>query len=264
MGVLDWSVVPAQNAITDPAIPARDGASAREFPGQSRGIMAGVAALAADQGGALVSTGTDNAYVVATLSGVTTPQAGTTISFWADRDNTASPSLNIDGTGPRQWLNGDGVPLPAGSIRKGVLYTVAWSSALVGSAPAWRLVSGGKQIAAVSDVPGLPTALSGKASLGHTAAPDADYQALVTDVQIGFPVLTAARTVYFPDVDTYPLGQDFVVADESMQCSPDRPIIMAPGPGTNDQIGDGTPIAITAPNQGLRFRRGRANLWILV
>lgn len=99
---------------------------------------------------------------------------------------------------------------------------------------------------------------------GHRAILDTDYQALVTDMQVGYATLTAARTVYFPDVDTYPLGQDFIVADESGQCSPDRPLLLAPGPGTNDIIGDGTPIAITGPNQGLRFRRGRTNLWILV
>lgn len=143
MGALDWSPIPARNAITDPTIAARDGASAREYPSLARGIMAGVAALAADQGGALVSTGTDNVYDVATLSGVTKPQPGTMISFWAHSDNTAAPFLNVDGTGPKRWLGADGTALPAGSIQEGLLYTVAWSAALPGSVPGWRLAAGG-------------------------------------------------------------------------------------------------------------------------
>lgn len=99
---------------------------------------------------------------------------------------------------------------------------------------------------------------------GHTPVFDADYLAVQTDTHIGFQSLTAARTCFFPDVDFYPFGQPFIVADESGLCSPDLPILLSPGPGSNDLIGDGTPLAITGPRQGLRFVRGRANLWILL
>lgn len=109
----------------------------------------------------------------------------------------------------------------------------------------------------------LASDVAGKASLGHTPAPDADYQALSTDVQIGFLALSAPRTVYLPDVDTYPLGQVLFIADESGACSPDRPITISTGPGTNDTIAGQTGVLMTDPYQGIGFRRGAANVWII-
>lgn len=140
MSVTDWSPQPSGNAVADRAIPARDGMAGREFPEAIRGVMAKAAALALDQGGALVSTGTDNAYEVATNSGFTEIKAGVSISFWADRDNTGAPTLNVDGSGPRRWLSADGLPLPAGTVQGGLLYTVAWNAALPGTLPSWRMV----------------------------------------------------------------------------------------------------------------------------
>lgn len=105
--------------------------------------------------------------------------------------------------------------------------------------------------------------LDAKASIGHTAAPDSDYQALATDVQIGFAVLTSPRTVILPDVDLYPIGQVLFIADESGQCSVDRPITVAVGAGTSDTIGGQAAIQITDAYQGIGFRRGAANLWII-
>lgn len=102
-----------------------------------------------------------------------------------------------------------------------------------------------------------------KASIGHTSAPDADYQVALTDVQIGFPALTSPRTVYLPDVDAYPPGQVLFIADESGLCSPDRPITIAVGANTNDTIAGQPGLLLTEPYQGLGFRRGAANLWII-
>lgn len=142
MSVTDWSTTPAANATADPTIRALDGASARALPELVRGVMAKTAALALDQGGALVSSGTDNVYVVNTNSGVTKVAPGVSLSFWADRDNTDEPTLNVDGSGPRRWLGADGLKLPPGSVQEGLLYTVAFAGAVPGSLPAWRMVSG--------------------------------------------------------------------------------------------------------------------------
>lgn len=136
MGVLDWAPTPARNASADPDIRAADGTAARDLPSAVRGVMAAAAALALDQGGALVSTGTDNVYVVVTNSGIS-PKPGASVTFWADRDNTAEPALDIDGSGPRRWRGADGLSLPAGSIQGGLLYTVAWAGSEVGKAPGW-------------------------------------------------------------------------------------------------------------------------------
>lgn len=140
MSVTDWSPQPSGNALADASVPARDGMAARDFPRALRGLMAKAASLALDQGGALVSSGFDNVYEVATNSGFADLKPGVSISFWADRNNTAEPFLNVDGTGPRRWLSADGLKLPAGVIQAGLLYTVAWNAALPGTAPAWRMV----------------------------------------------------------------------------------------------------------------------------
>lgn len=102
-----------------------------------------------------------------------------------------------------------------------------------------------------------------KASIGHTAAPDANYQALVTDTQIGFATLTASRTVTLPDVDTYPLGQVLFIADESGQCAVGREITIAVGVGTGDTIAGLTAIQIADAFNGIGLRRGAANVWII-
>lgn len=166
MSVTDWSLQPNSNAMADRSIPARDGMAGREFPEAIRGLMAKTVALALDQGGALVSTGFDNVYEVATNSGFSSIKPGVSISFWADRANTAEPYLNVDGSGPRRWLSADGLALPAGAIQGGLLYTVAWNAALPGTAPAWRMV-------------GAP----------------AQHQHNVDDVLGALPAQTAARSI---------------------------------------------------------------------
>ena len=104
-----------------------------------------------------------------------------------------------------------------------------------------------------------------EAAGGHTAVSDANYQALQSDVQVGMVTLTAPRTVYLPDVDSFPLGQDLVIADESGACSDTLTITIQPGSGTGDIIGGpegATTIVLFSPYQAVRFRRGAANLWI--
>ncbi|UMY19146.1 hypothetical protein MMB17_07555 [Methylobacterium organophilum] len=107
----------------------------------------------------------------------------------------------------------------------------------------------------------IPDAIEGCAAIHHTSVPDLDYHCLSTDVQIGLVALTAPRTVFLPD--RYPLGQVLFIADESGACSETLPITIQVGPGTGDSIAGQTSIQITNPYQGLGFRRGAANLWIL-
>ncbi|MBA9070705.1 hypothetical protein FHR71_004475 [Methylobacterium sp. RAS18] len=108
-------------------------------------------------------------------------------------------------------------------------------------------------------------ALENKVTRGHTLVADADYQCLPSDVQVGVKPLMAPRTISLPDVDTFPLGQDLVIADESGACSDALAITIQPGAGTGDIIGgpEGpTTIVLSSPYQAVRFRRGAANLWI--
>ena len=113
----------------------------------------------------------------------------------------------------------------------------------------------------------LGGAIASAAQTGHTPVNDTNYTILPSDVQIGVVSLTAPRTVYLPDVDAFPLGQDLVIADESGVCSETLTITIQPGADTGDTIGnpDGSPsIVLFTPYQAVRFRRGAANLWIRV
>jgi hypothetical protein len=251
MSVTDWSPQPGGNALADRSIPARDGMAGREFPEAIRGIMAKVAAFVLDQNGSLVTGGATNAYTLMTHSGITELKPGLSVSFQADRDSSDVPTLNVDGLGPRPFLTPAGLPLIAGSIKRGLNYTVVWAEAIDAVPAGWRL----KGAAAV---------LNGNdfQALGHTSVYDRDYTALTSDVQVGFRTLTGSRIVTLPDVDAFPLGQDLVIADESGACSEALTITILPGSGTGDTIaGDGS-IVLTSPYQAVRFRRGAANLWI--
>lgn len=120
-------------------------------------------------------------------------------------------------------------------------------------------------VGGVADVPGLPEKLDGKATRGHTPVPDANYQCLQNDVQVGMIALTAPRTISLPDVDSFPLGHDLLIADESGACSDALTITIQPGSGTGDIIGGpegATTIVLFSPYQAVRLRRGAANLWI--
>lgn len=122
MGAFDWSQKPAGNASADPDVPARDGTSARDLPGLIRSLMAAQAALLADQGGVIRTAGLANAYLARTASGLSAMRPGVAILVQADRDNTNSPTLNVDSLGARPWRDLDGTPPPAGRIKAGAFY----------------------------------------------------------------------------------------------------------------------------------------------
>lgn len=165
MGVLDWSLSAARNALVDPLVRAIDGASARDYPGMVRGVMMGVRALADDHGGAILTGGVANAYTARTSAGVSELRSGLRLLLCVDRGNTDAASLNADGTGPKPWLSASGDQLAVGALRKGRFVAVVYDAAL----DAWRSDAG----AAIANVdlsaaPGLT--LKGNAGAG-TATP---------------------------------------------------------------------------------------------
>lgn len=250
MSVTDWSPQPGGNALADRAIPARDGLSGREIPQAIRGLMAGVSAFVLDQNGSLTTGGSANAYTLLTHSGITGLKPGLSVSFLADRDNTDVPTLNVDGLGPKPFLTPSGLPLAPSAIKRGLNYTVVWTDAIDALPAGWRL----KGAAAV---------LNGNdfSALGDTAVYDRDHVAVASEVQIGFRALTAPRFVTLPDVDTFPLGQDLVVADQSGACSDTLTITIQPGAGTGDTISGVSQVVLNSPYQTIRLRRAGAGVW---
>lgn len=128
MGVLSWALDRFANATADPTIPAQDGASARSFMDLLRGVMAGSRAFADDQGGAIVTAGAANAYTVRTASGVTQLRPGLSLFVQIDRTNTAEATLNVDGTGPKPWRDGDGGEFVSSYLPERRFLRVTWDA----------------------------------------------------------------------------------------------------------------------------------------
>lgn len=132
MGVPAWNLDPDLNGSADPEVPTPDGASARVIPGNVRALMARMRAFADDTGGALVTGGTGNQYVVATASGLTGLRAGLSLLIRADRANTGPATLSVDGL-VAPWRDAGGGEFPAGAIGPR-LFRVAFDASL----GAWR------------------------------------------------------------------------------------------------------------------------------
>jgi hypothetical protein len=199
MGVFDWTAAAARN-IGFSGIESSDGASARSFPVSLRALMASVRQLADDQGGAITTGGTlANAYTVRTQSGVGSFRPGIKLTIRADRSNTAEATLNVDGTGPRPWLDADGIDLTPARIRAGRFYTIVASPD-----ETWRTEFGPGSIEGVA---GLTDALGGKAGKGTngdilalTGLTDAPNSAARTAMARYISAIVAA----LPDIDVDP------------------------------------------------------------
>lgn len=77
------------------------------------------AALAYDRGGALVTAGSANNYVVQTQGRRTTFGAGLALLVKVNRSNTGPAYLAADGMDPRPWLDREGQTFPDGALRPG-------------------------------------------------------------------------------------------------------------------------------------------------
>lgn len=128
MGVLSWALDRIANATADPTIPAQDGASQRSFMDVVRGVMAGSRAFADDQGGAIVTAGSANAFAVTTASGVTSLRPGLSLLVQIDRTNTDVATLNVDGTGPKPWRDGNGADFHAGDLPPKRFVRATWDA----------------------------------------------------------------------------------------------------------------------------------------
>lgn len=260
MSVTDWSVAPAANATSDPTIPALDGTSARKVPELVRGVMAKMAALSADQGGALTTGGTDNAYTVTTLSGISKLRAGVRLVIRPDRTNTGAPTLNVDGAGPKAWLDFSGAVPAAGQIRPDRFVTVtfdegrnAWLSGTVKTEA--EIAETGPVSDAIGSVREFAEtrASSDVNDLLGTTRPLRD-QALMQPAI--FFVVTGTKDGY-PTVDEQPAIQ--AAWDKATAIG--LPLVLTPGPGVSGIIDVRIKRCLRASKNGARLHTdGRVRL----
>ncbi len=180
MGVFAWAKRSIENAAqTVGGFQITDLLPQRNFPAVTRDVMAQVRLYADDMGGVLTTTGSRNAYVVATGSGVTELRAGIKLLIRADRANTGEATINVDGLGPLPWVDAGGARLTAGQIAVGRFYEIV----LDPDVPAWRVQAGASTLTEIPGLIDLQTDVTLKATAAATsaAATAADRLAVGTD-----------------------------------------------------------------------------------
>lgn len=127
-----WSKTAATNAGADPSINWAEGMSPSSVNDSGRAMMARAAEYRDDISGLLQAGGTAGALTLTTNQGLSaTPNDGQMLSFRTAADNTASPTLRVDGGNNYPIItlsNAGGVPLPAGTLLGGSPYTVVFNA----------------------------------------------------------------------------------------------------------------------------------------
>lgn len=142
--VYDWSTTAANNGSIDSQMPWPEGMARRQVNDSARQLVARVAELLGDLGGALAAGGTANGLTVTANSAFTTLADGRIIAFRATADNTGAATLNVNSIGAKAIRKMDStgdVALVAGEIQSTGIYLAQYSAALNGAAGAWLLVN---------------------------------------------------------------------------------------------------------------------------
>ena len=104
---------------------------------------------------------------------------------------------------------------------------------------------------------GWPQALATR-----TAVADAAYAVLVTDRQIAYTTLTAARAVTLPAASAYPVGAQLTLIDESGNCS--ATLTLTLNRAGSDAINGATSAVVSAPYGYLALESNGSNAWTIV
>lgn len=139
-----WSTTPSDNGSSDVDINFAEGQAPSTVNNSARQLMARVAELLGDVGGAVVAGGTANAITVTANSSFTTYANGRIVAFRASADNTGAVTLNVNAIGSKSirkvTATGDAA-LEGGEIQSGCVHLVIYNSALDSGAGGWQLMA---------------------------------------------------------------------------------------------------------------------------
>lgn len=127
-GIRDFSTTANSNA-TVGSINWAEGQTAASVNNSARAQMAAEKATYLDQGGALTTAGTSNAFTLSTNQTVTSNIAGDVFAFKTNRTNTGAVTLQTGSATARAWVRPDGAAYASGQIVSGGFYVVAYDSA---------------------------------------------------------------------------------------------------------------------------------------
>lgn len=134
MGVSLWSTTAGDNDDADVADGVNWGEN--QFPStvnnSARAMMKGVAELLLDMGGAIVSTGTSNNYIIATNVGYAALAEKMVIVFEADKTSSGAATATVDGLTTKSIYQHDGTATESGDIVDGGVYFLVYNGALDG------------------------------------------------------------------------------------------------------------------------------------
>jgi hypothetical protein len=124
-----WDVAAAGNGFTVPnGFP--EGMQYSEVNNAAREIMAVLAREYNDRSGAIVSTGSANAYSIVSNRTLGAYAAGQRFTFRANFASTGAATLNVDALGAKAIARADGSAIIAGAIQSGAVYDVIYSITL--------------------------------------------------------------------------------------------------------------------------------------
>ena len=128
-GLINWSIDPSSNDISDPPILWQEGQPAPTVNNSAREMMAAMAKWRDDNNGSLGATGADaNALAVSTNQGFTDTiyNKAFEISFYSVSTNTQPCTLKPDGASAKPLRRQNGQELAPSDIRPGIIYRVRW------------------------------------------------------------------------------------------------------------------------------------------
>jgi hypothetical protein len=128
MSVLQWSTTAADNDDADAAINWTEGQAPSTVNNSSRAMMAAIAALVKDQGGAITAGGTANAITLTTNMTVTAYAAPLVLAFKASATNTGATTVTVDALASVDLKRTDASALRAGDIVSGGIYLIAYEA----------------------------------------------------------------------------------------------------------------------------------------
>lgn len=129
MPFFNWSRTASSNGNADPTSPWPEGMAPSAVNDSARGLMAGLADWRDDMAGAIVTTGTNSAYLVSSFSGFdsTTHMDGQMIAFSPHVGNVDTVLLTVDGLGPFPLRASPSVELVSGTLILGTPYVALFN-----------------------------------------------------------------------------------------------------------------------------------------
>lgn len=130
MSVFDWNVTPASNTTID-GVDIDENCSPAGINNAIRSVMADVIQYIKDNGGALDTTGSSNAYVATTSATWTAYADDLGLVFRANHSNTGAATINVDSNGAKaiKKITGDGVAdVASGDIQNGGVYPISYDA----------------------------------------------------------------------------------------------------------------------------------------